>query len=81
MPERRNVREAEFDEGRNPQSPIFGDVAERGAAGVAIVGGVGQRAYADAVEYDPNDAVELRYDCCSLAALANSSIGIWGVAN
>jgi len=56
--ERCDVGKAETHEVGELQRTGLGDMAERGAAGVAVVGGVGKRADADGVEDDPDDAGE-----------------------
>ena len=56
--QRRDVGEAHSNQIRNLSGAGLRDVAERVAADVAVVGGVGQRADADAVEDDPDDAFE-----------------------
>ena len=58
MVERLDIGEAEADQIRNAQRTRARDVAERVAAHVAVVRGVGQFADADAIEHDPDDAVE-----------------------
>ena len=65
MLKRSNVGEAEAHEIREAQRSRARDVAERVAADVAVFGGVRQFADADAVENDPNDAVECGHNITS----------------
>jgi len=58
MRKRHDVGEAERDQRGNFERARFRDVAECGAAYVVVVGGVGESADADAVEDDPDDALE-----------------------
>ena len=60
MVERFDIREAEADEIRQMQRARAGDVSERVAAYVAVVGGVREFADADAIEDDPDYAREVR---------------------
>ena len=60
MIERLDVREAQAHEIRKVQRARTGDVPQRVASHVAVVGGVGQFADADAIEHDPDDAVKAR---------------------
>ena len=56
--EGRDVSEAKSDEGGDIQRAGFSDVAEGVATDVAVGGGVGEFADADAVENDPDHAIE-----------------------
>lgn len=56
MRERFYVRQAEAHEIRQTQRPRAGDVTERVAAHVAVIGGIGKLADADAIENDPDDS-------------------------
>jgi hypothetical protein len=47
----------------------FADVTEGGATDVAVVGGVGKFADANAVEDDPDDAAEGRHEIAPVLAL------------
>jgi len=61
MGEGSDVGQAQRNKMRDSERARFGDVAERGAADVAVVGGVGQGADADAVQDNPNDTAEQRH--------------------
>ena len=68
--QRLDVAEAERAQVRQAQRPLPRDVAERVAAGVAVLGGIGHLADADAIEHDPDDAIEMPSHC--FARLANA---------
>ena len=58
MRERRNIGQAELDEIGKRKRARFRDVSQGAAADVVVVGRVRKRADADAVQNDPDDAVE-----------------------
>lgn len=61
MREGRDVGQAEANEIGEMQRTRTRDMAERVAANVAVIGSVGKRADADAVEDDPDDARKWRF--------------------
>ena len=67
--ERRDVGEAQVDEGGDAQWARFRDMAEGASAGVVVVGGIRQGADADAVQYYPDDALKTRHAGTLLAGL------------
>ena len=71
--QRGDVGEAEFDECRDAQWARFGDVTEGASADVVVVGGIGERADAYAVENDPDYALNCGHTEIS-ACFANFSI-------
>src|SRR4029434_660669 len=72
-----DVREPEFNECGDPERTGLGNVAERSAADVAVVGGVGECSDAYAVENDPDDAAEFcgRFGHKANVAQSVSAIG------
>jgi hypothetical protein len=58
MRERGDVGKTETNEIWDLQRAGASNVAESVAAGVAVVGGVRQRAKADRIEHNPDDAIE-----------------------
>src|SRR6266571_6146540 len=54
MRERFDVRKPKPNQIRKSERPRFGDMPERVAAGVAIIGRIGQRTDADTVQHSPN---------------------------
>ncbi len=73
MCERLDIREAEAHEIRQLQRARARDVAQRVAAHVAVIGGIGQLADAHAIEHDPDHPVKMRCVCLHSATLPSSS--------